>query len=365
LSFHDCTVEDIVDFYDHMRVPVSTIEREKMQGEYPYYGAQGIIDSVNKYIFDGEYVLVAEDGANLVTRNQPISQIAKGQFWVNNHAHVLKAKPSKTTDFFLNTLLNSISISGYITGAAQPKLSQKNLRIIKVAIPDFQEQLKIQNVLKTYSDLIENNRRRIKLLEESARLLYKEWFVQLRFPGHEHVKITDGVPEGWIKEPLGELLTLQRGFDLPSRNRKQGSIPIFASTGVNGLHNEAKVKGPGVVTGRSGSLGTVIYISKDFWPLNTTLWVKEFKKVTPIISTFILRALKLESYNGGAAVPTLNRNDVHKIDVLCPPDILIREFDLQVATVFEQIEKLHGYNKKLSEARDILLPRLMNGELTV
>src|SRR5690606_9753072 len=227
------------------------------------------------------------------------------------------------------------------------------------------EQIKIADILVQYDDLIENNRRRIQLLEESARLLYQEWFVHLRFPGHEQVKIIDGVPEGWAKEPLENLLVLQRGFDLPISNRIEGNVPIYASTGINGFHNVAKVKGPGVVTGRSGSLGTVMYVAKDYWPLNTTLWVKEFKKASPIFATFLLRAMKLEGYNGGAAVPTLNRNDVHKVDVLCPDAKLMSEFEVQIENIFKQIDKLKEYNEKLAQARDLLLPKLMSGELTV
>ncbi|MBF0155473.1 MAG: restriction endonuclease subunit S, partial [Magnetococcales bacterium] len=150
-----------------------------------------------------------------------------------------------------------------------------NVPVPKISRP---KQQRIVEILSAYDDLIENNRRRIRLLEEAARLLYREWFVHFRFPGHEHVKIIDGVPEGWEKKTLGQLLTLQRGFDLPVSKRKEGPFPIYASTGINGYHVEAKVKGPGVVTGRSGSLGTVMFVSGDFWPLNTTLWVKEFLK---------------------------------------------------------------------------------------
>ena len=226
-------------------------------------------------------------------------------------------------------------------------------------------QQRIVEILASYDDLIENNRRRIQLLEESARLLYQEWFVHLRFPGHEQVQITAGVPEGWSKEPLEKLLILQRGFDLPVSKRIEGSVPIYASTGINGFHNVAKVKGPGVVTGRSGSLGAVMYVAKDYWPLNTTLWVKEFKKASPIFATYLLRAMKLEGYNGGAAVPTLNRNDVHKVDVLCPESKLMNEFEVQVDNIFKKIDKLKEYNEKLAQARDLLLPKLMIGELTV
>jgi len=200
----------------------------------------------------------------------------------------------------------------------QDNLSQAKLLSLKFPIPGIIEQKQIADVVSAYDDLIENNRRRIQLLEQAARLLYKEWFVHLRFPGHEHSRIIYGVPEGWDKKPLGELLTLQRGFDLPVSKRKEGRFPIYASTGINGYHAEAKVKGPGVVTGRSGSLGMVMYVSGDFWPLNTTLWVKEFKLVGPHYANHLLANMQLEQYNGGAAVPTLNRNDVHRVEVLIP-----------------------------------------------
>ncbi|MDD2598981.1 MAG: restriction endonuclease subunit S [Kiritimatiellae bacterium] len=220
-------------------------------------------------------------------------------------------------------------------------------------------------LLVNYDDLIENNRRRIQLLEESARLLYREWFVHLRFPGHASVKVVDGVPEGWEKKPLDELVTLQRGFDLPVGLREEGHVPIYASTGVNGFHSQAKVKGPGVVTGRSGSLGTVMYVSDDFWPLNTALWVKQFKNVPPLFTSYLLRSMNLEQYNGGAAVPTLNRNDVHRVEVLKPAHQLIEEFESICSITYAQLKILAKTNDKLAQARDILLPRLMNGEIEV
>ncbi len=232
-------------------------------------------------------------------------------------------------------------------------------------VPPSATQQSISDILSAYDNLIENNRRRIQLLELAARLLYKEWFVHLRFPGHEHVKIKDGVPKGWEKKPLGELLTLQRGFDLPVSKRKEGHIPIYASTGINGYHIEAKVVGPGVVTGRSGSLGKVMYVTGDFWPLNTTLWVKDFKLVKPLFATHLLESMQLEQYNGGAAVPTLNRNDVHRVEVLCPSRMLLDMFEEYVGDIMSQIDTLRKASSKLANARDLLLPRLMSGEISV
>ena len=250
-------------------------------------------------------------------------------------------------------------------GGAVPLLNLGIIRKVPIPRPTVETQRHIASILSAYDDLIENNRRRIQLLEQAARLLYKEWFVHLRFPGHEHARIIDGIPEGWEKKPLGELLTLQRGFDLPVSKRREGSFPIYASTGINGYHAEAKVKGPGVVTGRSGSLGTVMHVSGDFWPLNTTLWVKEFKLVGMHYANHLLASMQLEQYNGGAAVPTLNRNDVHRVEVLCPPSLLLRMFEDQSSGIVKQIDIFTSMNLKLAEARDLLLPKLMNGEVAV
>ncbi|TRT82511.1 MAG: restriction endonuclease subunit S [Microcystis aeruginosa Ma_AC_P_19900807_S299] len=251
------------------------------------------------------------------------------------------------------------------SGVAQPQLPIKDIKTIKIKIPPLPIQQKIADILSKYDDLIENNRRRIELLERSARLLYKEWFVRLRFPGHEHTPIIDGIPEGWERLKLGEVLTLQRGFDLPSAKRTHGQYPIFASTGINGYHEKAKVQAPGIVTGRSGSLGKVMYIAEDFWPLNTTLYVKDFIKVDAVFALHLLENLHLEQYNSGAAVPTLNRNDIHKIKVLCPSCTLKSLFLAFANPIYTQIHFLDRYNQKLKQARDILLPKLMNGEIEV
>jgi len=202
-------------------------------------------------------------------------------------------------------------------------------------------------------------------LEESARLLYKEWFVNLRFPGHEHVKKVDGVPEGWVFEPLEKALILQRGFDLPVQDRVHGGVPIYASTGITGFHNTAPVKGPGIVTGRSGTLGVVTYAPTDYWPLNTALWVKEFKTVTPFYALFLLRDLGLEKYNGGVSVPTLDRKVVHKINVLIPSTNLLKQFNDFCDHIFSQINTLSTMNGTLKQARDLLLPKLISGEMTL
>lgn len=313
-------------------------------------------------------VLITIAGANIgkcgIVREQHIPANT------NQAVGIIRVNPQKASPRFVYYCFKNARTFAVCQGmggqAAQPNI---NLTVLKGFVfsgpEDLEEQERIADLIAKYDHLIENNSRRIQLLEESARLLYQEWFVHLRFPGYEQVTITNGVPEGWTKEPLENLLILQRGFDLPISKRTDGVVPIYASTGINGFHNVAKVKGPGVVTGRSGSLGTVMYVADDYWPLNTTLWVKEFKKVSPIFATFLLRAMRLETYNGGAAVPTLNRNDVHGVNVLCPENKLMNEFEIQVKNIFKQLDKLKEYNVKLSQARDLLLPKLMSGEISM
>ncbi len=123
---------------------------------------------------------------------------------------------------------------------------------------------------------------------------------------------------GWVTKPLGEVCTLQRGFDLPTSQRVAGAFPLVTSSGQTDTHNEAKVKGPGVVTGRSGSIGNVFFVQQDFWPLNTALYVKDFHGNEPKFIWYLLQFFDLSRFTSGAGVPTLNRNDVHGEMVMVP-----------------------------------------------
>lgn len=355
MSYIDCQLKDAIELAYGKSLPA----RNRKEGTVPVYGSGGIGGYHNVPLVEGPGIVIGRKGT--------VGSVyfEKNDFFPIDTVYFVRPKEEVITLEYAYYLLKNLPLASLNSDAAVPGLNRDRAYSLPVRLPSLEQQGQVVKVLSQYDDLIENNRRRIRLLEETAHLLYREWFVYLRFPGHEQVKITDGVPHGWTKEPLENLLVLQRGFDLPVSKRVEGEVPIYASTGINGFHNTAKVKGPGVVTGRSGSLGTVMYVAKDFWPLNTALWVKEFKKASPLFATFLLRAMKLEGYNGGAAVPTLNRNDVHSVDVLCPEQRLMKEFEDQVENIFKQVDKLKEYNEKLTQARDLLLPKLMSGELIV
>lgn len=201
-NWHPVSLGELIEVHDSKRVPLSGADRSSMQGAFRYYGASGVIDHIDKFIFDGKYLLIAEDGENLNSRKLPVAFIVEGQFWVNNHAHIVTAKRGKSSIEFLKHWFAGSSIAGYITGAAQPKLSQKNLKKITFQCPSFEAQQKIAAILTAYDDLIENNRQRIALLEKMAEEIYREWFVRLRFPEHEHTPMHKGVPEGADVAPL-------------------------------------------------------------------------------------------------------------------------------------------------------------------
>ena len=219
---------EVLDNYDYLRKPLSSIQRALFKGEYPYYGAQGIIDYVADYRCEGEFLLVAEDGENLSSRNAPIAQIAKGKYWVNNHAHIVRN--NKHSDLqYICYLLNNLDIAGYVTGSAQPKLSQGNLNKIKIQLPSLSTQQKISSILSSYDRLIENNTHRIRLLEQMAENLYKEWFVRFRFPEHENVEMVNGLPKGWKINSLKEICEFKRGRNITSAEMCDGIIQVISA----------------------------------------------------------------------------------------------------------------------------------------
>lgn len=278
------------------------------------------------------------------------------------------ADPAKANTRFIKYQFDAVmrdQMKRVSHGVAQDNLSQEKLLSFRFPVPDVPTQERIASLLTAYDDLIENNRRRIGLLEQAARLLYREWFVHFRFPGHETAKFVDGVPEGWENTTVDQLLVLQRGFDLPVRDRKEGVVPVYGSTGIVGYHSIAKVPAPVIITGRSGSLGRVVLCDVPCWPLNTSLWVKEFKSIRPLFAYFFLSALELGKYNGGASVPTLDRKVVHRLPAIKPSAEIMGQFEAIAEVCFKQISTITRQNAQLTRARDLLLPRLMDGRIPV
>ncbi len=158
----------------------------------------------------------------------------------------------------------------------------------------------------------------------------------------------------WNRATLGDLLTLQRGLDLPTQDRKNGAFPVVASTGIVGYHSEGPVKGPGVVIGRSGSIGGGQYIDSDFWPLNTTLWVKDFKGNDPRFCYYLLKSMDFDSLNAGSGVPTLNRNHLHPLPVEIPPISEQKKISDILGLIDDQISLCNKINTSLQDLIQVI-----------
>jgi len=285
---------------------------------------------------------------------------------VNQHVSIIRVNKDNLNPLFLMYYLISphmqttmLSLAG--SGGTRKALTKAMIE--EFEIPDIEKtaQDEISKILTGYDDLIENNLCRIGLLEESARLLYKEWFIHLRFPGHEHVRVVNGVPAGWERIPLGDKVVLKYGKALKAEERVDGTIPVYGSSGIVGTNDKALVKGPGIVLGRKGNVGSVFWSTKDFWAIDTVYYIDSMSS-----SWYLFYALKnMHFINTDVAVPGLNRDLAYSRPLLLPSERVLYQFLEVVTPMRSQIEKLDEINTKLREARDILLPRLMSGEIKV
>ena len=170
-------------------------------------------------------------------------------------------------------------------------------------------------------------------------------------------------PSLWSTRPLREVATLQRGFDLPTRLRKLGDVPIVSSSGVSGLHHRSMVRGPGVVTGRYGTIGEVFYVEDDFWPLNTTLWVSNFHGNDVRFIYYLLHELDFASHSGKSGVPGVNRNDLHQLEVCLPTGHAAQRQIAEVLTdIDRQITVLDRVIAKKEAIKQGMMQQLLTGE---
>ena len=365
MEFVTYRLKDILCNYDNLRKPLSSMERVSFQGDYPYFGAQGIIDHVRDYRYDGEYLLIAEDGENLKARSQPIAIIATGKFWVNNHAHVVKTNELADIKYTCYAL-NNMDISGYVTGTAQPKLSQKNLNGMKVLFPTLEKQKHIAEILSAYDELIENNNRRIALLEKAAQELYKEWFVRFRFPGHETAKFENGLPEGWMVMRVKDLVkrypfgTLYKGDSILSEGK---TIVIDQSSNeYAGFHNNepshiADINYPMILFGDHTCKYQLMTI-----PFSLSENVVPFTGTEGVETTYLYYLV-----NGIVETTEYKRHWTEFVSkkVLVADNKSQCLFRDKIKDKLLLIESLKLQNQNLAKQRDLLLPRLMSGKLEV
>ena len=342
---------EVVNILDYKRIPLSSVERKTREGGFPYYGAQGIIDYIDDYIFDGTYLLIAEDGENLKSKKQDIAQLAHGKYWVNNHAHIVES--NGICDIrYLCYILNNIDLSGYITGSAQPKLNQANLSAISIILPSLNLQEQIADFISMFDNKIELNRRINDNLEQQAQALFNEMFPH----------ITEG------ENMIGDLIMPKRGKGLLSKNAIKGDIPVVAG-GIEPAtyHNQANTTAPVLTIAASGANAGYI----NLWHI--PVWASDSSyiddSITPNVYFWYIMLKKRQKEIFDAQVGSAQPHIYPKHIAELPMNVVfvekIAEYNEIVTPIFERKGQLFLESKHLTSLRDTLLPKLMSGELKI
>ena len=302
------------------------------------------------------------------------------------------ADPEKADTRFVKYLFDAAlktRFQSFTQGAAQDNLSQAKLLSIKFRVPEPVVQTEIADILSAYDDLIENNRRRIALLEEAARLLYRKWFVHFRFPSHEYVKVTDGLPEGWERQYLGDVVTTQYGHTASASDREVGpkfvrgkdinkrsfidwsTVPYCPEQGLD--LNKYALEPDDILVIRMADPGKVAIVEKSiqsvFASYLVRLKVRNPDEVPPIFLFMTLLDKRYQGFIGASSGGSTRKSASAKLltdfHFVLPPKVLLELFVEQIAPMREMITRLVDQAASATRARDLLLPRLMNGEIAV
>lgn len=354
---------DISTFLDNKRVPLKEDDRKQMKGKYPYYGASGIIDYIDDYIFDEELILMGEDGANIVTRSSKLIFLAKGKYWVNNHAHVIKAN-SDINQYFLSESLERINYEKYNTGTAQPKLNRDVCQKIKVKIPEYSEQNKIASFLVQIDQ-------KIKLLEQKYKNYknFKKYLMQQIFAQ----KLRFNFDDKWNKYNLGDISTIGKGFTPSTSNPNywDGDIDWLSIADMNqgkyitetskkiteeGCKNKKIVEKDTLIMSFKLTIGRLSILKKDMF---TNEAICNFKwKNNDILTEYMyyyLSSINILKYGSQAAKGiTLNNDTLSTIPVLLPSieeqekivDIM-SNMDTKIQFIENNIEDVKKFKKGL------------------
>ena len=279
---------------------------------------------------------------------------------------------TKANAKFIFYQLQQSSVIGWVekhaVGATMLNLNTTILSSVPLVLPPIKVQNTIADILSAYDDLIENNQKQIKLLEEAAQRLYKEWFVDLRFPGYENTKIVDGVPEGWKKGVLGDIAVFKRGKTITKAQVHNGNIPVVAG-GLEPAyyHNKANTSAPVItVSGSGANAGFTRLYNVDVFASDCSFVDRETTDYLFFVYVF-LKANKaaLDILQKGAAQPHVYAKDINALRLNIPSEMLLKAYCDYTSLYFDKIKCLQEQIKLVSQARDRLLPKLMSGELEV
>ena len=268
--------------------------------------------------------------------------------------------------YYIKGNLDYIKLFG--TGATFPEISGAAMRKIKVQIPTLPTQQKIASILSSYDRLIENNTRRIRLLEQMAENLYKEWFVRFRFPGHKNVEMVNGLPKGWKLKHYVDELNIRYGKGLATELLQKEGFPVFGSNGQIGFYKSYMYEDPQILISCRGASSGIVNISlpKSFITSNSLVCERTEKteSLYEYLKYYFLNN-NLVQYQTGSAQPQITINNIEKLKLLIPEVNVQRNFSEKIKGIDLEIYNLQQQNTLLTRQRDLLLPRLMSGKLEV
>lgn len=375
-------LEEVCNILDSKRKPIKAKDREKMKGNIPYYGASGIIDWINDYIFDEDIILLGEDGENLKSRNSQLAFKVTGKCWVNNHAHVFKILNANRDDIdYITYYLENKDYTIYIAGSAQPKITQAQCRKLLIATPRIEEQKKISSILSSVDEYIEEVDNMIEDLKELEKGLVQKLLTgEYTIDNGKLVKTKEFkktrlgmIPEGWEIRKIKDICELGRGRVI---NKKEieanpGSYPVFSSQttdkGCMGYINSYDLEGEYVTWTTDGvNAGSTFYRNGKF---NCTNVCGTLKLKTNAIDHRFL-ALILNKYTDRYVVRTGNsklmNNIMATIDVPIPSSIVEQGIISDILlSVDERIETYQKKKEDIQKLKKGLMQQLLTGKIRV
>ena len=367
MSWTNIEFKDFVILQRGFDLPVSKMK----DGDVPVLGSNCIVGYHNEAKVEPPGVVTGRSGT------LGLVQYTESPFWPHNTALWVKDFRGNYPKFVYYKL-QTLQLERFNGGASVPTLNRNVLDTLNLRIPIYGVQEKIATLLSAYDDLIENNNRRIQLLEESARLLYQEWFVRLRFPGYEHSRIVEGVPEGWKKKTLEELADVKMGQSPESKFYNSNGEGLPFHQGVSDFGERFVISSVySTALNRISEAGDILCsVRAPVGRLNITIdkivigrGVAALRSKTGHQS-FLYYQLKNHFFKedmigGGAIFASVTKKDLLAQAMLTPKDSLIRSFEDTSVNTDIQIQNLFLQNQKLKTARDLLLPRLISGEIVV
>lgn len=384
---------EAVSILDNRRIPVSSAERANRDKIYPYYGAQGIVDYIDDYLFDGEYVLVAEDGNNLKSLNEPIVTWVEGKFWVNNHAHILEDCGKADIRYVYYYLMTS-DLRGLITGSAQPKLNQDNLSAFVMNLPSREEQHRVASVLSAIDDKIALNKRMMSELEETARLIYDYWFTQFDFPDENgnpyrssggkmtHNKtLNREIPTSWKVGNLYDIAHYTNGLAC-QRHRPIGDdkgLPVIKIREMHeGLNKDTERVSSDIASSHLINRGDLLFswsasLEVMFWSGPTCGLNQHIFKVIPKgrfsnLYVFMQLIAYLEIFKKmvearKTTMGHITSDHLNQSKVVLPDSHTLNRFSDATKPLTDMLIQTGHEKQKLESLRNWLLPMLMNGQV--